>query len=182
MIKLLKKREKIILYLAMAVMLFSFIFYFIISPVMEKYENLNKEIAVASAKLRKYTALLGQKEKILKKYSDKFYSVSSPLEFRQDSLVAALSELQNLAKGANIRIIDLRPQAGAKTGTRPDKEIIIDTRTEGLMEGYLKFIYNIENSLWILRIKKFQLLTKSNSLVLEGVFTIAQVPLSSIRN
>ncbi|MCX5699843.1 MAG: type 4a pilus biogenesis protein PilO [Candidatus Omnitrophica bacterium] len=179
MIKLLKNREKIILYLTLAVILFSLIFYFIVSPVMAKYANLNKEITVASAKLRKYMALLSQKEMIQKKYSDKFYSISSLPEFKQDSLVAALSELQNLAKGADIRIIDLRPQQGVKTSSQQYKEIIIDMRTEGSMEGYLKFIYDIENSLWILRIKKFQLLAKSNSVALEGVFTIAQVLLSN---
>jgi len=177
--KLLKTREKIALYLIIGVILFNLIFNFVISPIMARYANLNKEITVASAKLRKYMALLGQKEKIQKKYSDKFNSVSSLPEFRQDSLVAALSELQNLAKSADIRIIDLRPQQGAKTGSQPYKEIIIDMRTEGSMEGYLKFIYDIENSLWILRIKKFQLLAKSNSTALEGVFTISQVLVSN---
>lgn len=179
MIKLLKKREKIILCLIIGVILFNLIFNFIISPVMAKYVNLNEEITVASVKLRKYKALLGQKEKIQKKYADKFNSVSGLPEFRQDSLVSALSELQNLAKSADIRIIDLRPQQGAKTSNQPYKEIIIDMRAEGSMEGYLKFIYDIENSLWILRIKKFQLLAKSNSAALEGVFTILQVPVSN---
>jgi Tfp pilus assembly protein PilO len=179
MIKLLKKREKIILYLAGGVILFIPIFNFIISPVMVKYANLNKEITIASAKLSKYTVLLGQKEKIQKQYSDKFNSVSSLPEFRQDSLVAALSELQDLAKSADIRIIDLRPQQGAKTGSQPYKEISIEMRAEGSMEGYLKFIYDLENSLWILRIKKFQLLNKSNSTVLDGVFVISQVLLAN---
>ncbi len=179
MIKLLRKREKVILYLAIAIILFMLIFNFIISPVMAKYANLNKEISVTSAKLRKYTALLGQKEKIQEKYSDKFNSVSGLPEFNGDSLVTALSELQHLAKRADIRIIDLRPRQGAKTGSQPYKEIIIDMRAEGSMEGYLKFIYDIENSFWILRIKKFQLLAKSNSTDLEGVFTISQVLLSN---
>lgn len=179
MIKLLKKREKIILYLVIGVVLFSFIFNFIISPVMAKYANLNKEITVTSVKLKKYMALLSQKERIQKKYADEFNSVSSLSEFKQDSLVAALSELQNLAKNADIRIIDLRPQQGVKTVSQPYKEIIIDMRVEGSMDGYFKFIYDIENSLWILRIKKFQLLSKSNSVALDGIFTIAQVSLSN---
>ncbi|MDD5465941.1 MAG: hypothetical protein PHP73_06340 [Candidatus Omnitrophica bacterium] len=179
MIRLLKKREKTILYLIIGFILFNLIFNFIISPVMTKYANLNKEITVTSVKLRKYMSLLSQKEKIQKKYSDKFNSVSGLPEFRQDSLVVVLSELQNLAKSADIRIIDLRPQQGAKTKSQPYKEIIIDMRAEGSMEGYLKFIYDIENSLWILRIKKFQLLSKSNSAALEGVFTISQIPLSN---
>jgi hypothetical protein len=100
-------------------------------------------------------------------------------EFKQDSLVAALSELQNLAKNAKIRIIDLRPQQVAKTNKKSGKEITIDMRAEGSMEGYLKFIYDIENSLWVLHIKKFQLLAKNNSSALEGVFTISQVSVSN---
>jgi hypothetical protein len=179
MIKLLQKREKIILYLTLGVILFSLIFNFIILPVMGRYTNLNKEISIASAKLRKYTYLLGQKNEIEKKYADKFKSFSVPSEMRQDSLVAALSELENLAKNADIRIIDLRPQQGVKPGRGPYKEIMIDMRAEGSMDAYLKFIYDIENSLWILRIKKFQLLTKGNSTLLEGIFTISQVSLSN---
>jgi len=179
MIKLLKKREKVIFYLTIGIILFSLIFNFVISPIITKYVNLDKEISIARVKLRKYMALVSQKEKVQKRYSDKFNLASSLPEFRQDSLVAALSELQNLAKNANIRIIDLRPQQGAKTGSQTYKEIIIDMRAEGSMEGYLKFIYNIENSLWILRIKKFQILAKSNSAALEGIFTIVQVSLSN---
>ncbi len=179
MIKLLKKREKIIFYLTIGVVLFSLIFNFVISPVMAKYANLNKEVSIARMKLNRYMFLLGEKDKIQKKYSARFNSLPNLSEFRQDSLVAALSELQNLAKSANIRIIDLRPQQGAKTGNQPYKEIIIDMRAEGSMEGYLKFIYDIENSLWILRIKKFQLLARTNSASLEGLFTISQVLLAN---
>lgn len=177
MIKLLNKREKLVFNLAVAAILFMLIFNFIISPIMARYVQLNKEIAVTRAKLSKYMVLLSQKEKIQKQYSDKFNSVPSLPELKQDYLVLVLSELQDLAKKAEISIIDLRPQQGVKSGSPLNKEIIIEMRTEGSMEGYFKFIYDIENSLWILDIKKFQLLTKGNSAVLEGVFTIAQVSL-----
>ena len=58
------------------------------------------------------------------------------------------------------------------------KEILIDLRTEGTQEGYLKFFYNIENSLALLRIKKFRLTAKTNTQTLEGSFSISQLSLS----
>ena len=169
---ILTKREKIILYITIGVIIFSIIFNFLILPVLTKIGLLNKEINLTQARLKKYTQLLSQKDYIQSKYN-KFISRVSVSGRRQDTLVDALSELENLAKEANIRIIDIRPQASRNINLY--KEIIIDLRTEGTMEGYLKFIYNIENSLLLLRIKKLQLDAKPNSPTLEGSFSISQI-------
>lgn len=167
MLRILTRREKIILSLTIAVIIFAISFNTLINPILTKNDTLNKEIELTRTKLSKYLRLLSQKDKI------QHTLISSQ---PADRLVNALSELENLAKQANIRIIDLRPQTPKSLALY--KEVPIDLRTEGTLEGYLKFIYSIENSLSLLSIRRFQLNAKPNTQTLEGSFSISQISLS----
>jgi hypothetical protein len=171
--KLISKREKTTLYLTIAVIIFAIFFNFLIAPALSKYDNLNREVKVNSAKLKKYRWLLAQKDIIQNKY--KSFSVSPKLPGAQeDNLLATLATLEEMAKNAALRIIDVRPERQNFERNRR-KEITIELKTEGPMESYLRFIYDIENSLLLLRIKEFQLTAKINTQGLEGNFTIAQI-------
>lgn len=172
MLRIFSKREKAILYTTIGVLIFALGFNFLIAPILTKNDYLNKEIALARAKLKKYRWLLSQKDHIKSKY-DRFSSLIKLDSKQQDSLTATLSELENLAKNANIRIIDLRPQTYKTLDLY--REILIDLRAEGTMEGYLNFIYNLENSLSLLRIKRFQFSAKPNVSTLEGNFSISHI-------
>ncbi len=173
MARLITKRERLILYLTIGAVTFAVIFNLFIAPVLNKNDMLNKEINVAKARLNKYGRLLGQKTYLQSKYNK--YSLSPAISGQQtDRLVGALSELENISKDANIRIIDIRPQS-SKSSPILYKELVIDLKTEGTMEGYLKFIYDTQNSLSLLRIKRFLLNSKPNTQLLEGTFSISQL-------
>lgn len=173
--KILAKREKIILSITVGVIIFSIVFNFLIAPALKKAETLNKEINIIRIKLKKYMRLLSQKDYIQQKYN-KFTAGLNLSSASKDTTVSVLSVLEALAKDANIRIIDIRPQTIKNLDLY--KEIIVDLRAEGSIEGYLKFIYNIENSLSLLRIKKFQLTAKPTTQALEGSFSISQLSLT----
>jgi hypothetical protein len=117
---------------------------------------------------------LSQKEKIKNAYK----KLSDDLSFSSgeaNSLVSALSELERIAQNANIRIIDIRPQSLAKSAGLY-KETAIDIRAEGQIKDYLKFIYSLESTFSLLRIKRFQLGAKpNNNQLLEGSFSISQI-------
>ncbi len=172
MYKILTKREKAMFIITVGVVIFSVGFHFLIAPVLTKNEELNKEINVTKTQFRKYLQVLSQKEYIQNKYS-KYSSTFEVAGHREDTLAASLSELENLAKTSNIRIIDIRPQAPKSSALY--KEALIDLRTEGTMENYLKFIYNLENSLSLLRVRRFQINAQPNSPALEGSFSISQL-------
>lgn len=70
----------------------------------------------------------------------------------------------------------MRPQSQKKTTKY--KEIMVDLRTEGEMKDYMRFIYDIENSISLLRIRKIQLNAKSNTTALEGNISISQLSAS----
>lgn len=172
--RIITKREKIILYITIGVIVFSIGFNFLFMPLLTKNDNLNKEINISRVKLTKYLRLLSQKDSLQTKYSKlaQDFKVSSRQE---GALVTTLAELENMAKNSNIRIVDIRPQAPKSADLY--KEVIIELRTEGTMESYLGFIYTLENSLLLLRIKKIQLNAKPNTPHLEGIFSISQVSL-----
>lgn len=173
--KILTKREKLILYVTIGVIIFGIGFNFLLAPVLNKCSALNREINLTRIKLKKYRLLLSQKGNIQKKYN-RFASKANLAGTNKDALVNILSELEILAKEANIRIIDIRPQSTSESSSL-HKEVSIELRAEGAIDGYLKFIYNIENSLSLLRIKKFQLSAKPNAQTLEGNFSISQFSL-----
>ena len=177
MAKVLTKREKSVFFITVAVVIFSLVFHFLIAPVINDNDILNKEINVAQSKLRKYLRLLSQKDNIEKAYNQ-FSSAFSIKDAQDDKQVEVLSELERLAKDANIRIIDIRPSLNVFSGSSAYKETLVDFRAEGNMEGFTKFIYEIENSLSLLKIRKLQLSTKSNLQGLEGSFSISQLSLS----
>jgi len=168
------KREKLILFITIAVVIFGIVFNFFIAPILKESQRLNSEINITTAKLRRYLGLISKKESIQNKY-DKFITGKNLSQESKDPFVVALSLLEDMAKDANIRIVDIRPQTSKNLDLY--KEIVVDLRTEGDIESYLKFLYSIENSLTLLKIKKFQLNSKPNSQLLEGNFSVSQISL-----
>lgn len=169
--KLFTRRENIIFNIALGVAVFSVFFVFLVVPALRKAEILNKEISLTRMKLIKYTRLLGRSGDIRNKYAPEQGLVIEG-KGRQLSI---LSVIEKLAKESNIRIIDMRPQNQKEIPPNIDFEITVDIRTEGQIEGYARFLYEIENSLFLLRVKKLQLGIKPDSQTLEGSFAIAQL-------
>jgi len=153
MIKILSKREKLIFYTTISVIIFAVVFNLFIAPIMSKNDNLNDQIRLNREKLANYLWLAKNKDAIQKKYS-KFVPVDSITGKEQGGTIDTLSELENLAVHSGIKIIDIRPQQETKSSGLY-KENLIDLRAEGSLENYMKFIYNLENSLVLLRIKRF---------------------------
>lgn len=167
---LLKKSERVILGITIFVIFFGIGFNFLLRPLLKKNESLNEEISITQAKLKKYARLLGREDYIKGEYEE-VTGDSGIFAQKEDTVVAVLTEIELLAQSANIRIVDIRPEAGLKN-PRLKRGISVDLRTEGDIEGYIRFIYSLENSFAFLRIKRFQLNAKPHTQILEGVFSI----------
>jgi len=171
MLRVLEKREQFLLYVIFGLVSLSLVFNFIAYPLWQSNQSLNREITKTRLKLIKYLEVLNRKD-----VPENNYPESSPalraLEQQQDTLVAVLAELEVLSQKANIKILDIRPQGITKAAKTQGASL--DLRLEGDIEGYLKFIYEIENSVFLLRIKKILLHAKMNSASIEGAFTIMQ--------
>ncbi|MDD5531128.1 MAG: hypothetical protein PHX21_14005 [bacterium] len=171
--KLSEKKDKTLFYIVIIILITGFS-YFII-PILNLNKNLNNEIKLNREKLNKYSRLIKQKNYIKDEYS-KYPSIFKITNEQPDVPVNTLAILEYLAKDANIKIIDMRVKniSGKSTGLGYEG-VIIDLRSEGVMEGYFSFIYNLENSPSLLKIQRFQLNAKPNSRTLEGDFSIAQL-------
>ena len=86
-----------------------------------------------------------------------------------------LQMIEELAKNSNIQITDIRPQTSRTVSGYKDN--FVELRTEGDMESYLKLLYNIENSLSLMKVEKFHLKLKPNSALLEGSLLVSQIQL-----
>lgn len=165
--KFLSKRENLLVFSTLAIFLFSLGLNTFIIPLMKKNDELNKRIKKNSLKLKKYAWLMSRKDSLEQGYLKLFNSNFSEPRLGSQNL-SALSEIKQLAKEANINIIDIRPQTGSL------KEMEIELRTEGQLPDYLRFIYTVELSMNLLSIKSFQLNALPNSALLEGIFSISQ--------
>lgn len=114
--------------------------------------------------------LLSRKDAIRKKYA-KFYSDDAGPP-GSNPLSSELAELEAIANNAGVKILDMRTQITDEESL--NKEFSVDLKLEGPVEGYVKFIYNVENSLLNLKIKTFALTIKSQDRNLEGSFSIAK--------
>lgn len=170
--RILTKKEKIILYGTLSAVIFSLAGNIVILPLLKKNADLNKKTEITRLKLIKYTRLLKHKESIQEKYNRLPGILSLPRQ-EDKPAVLGLPELESLAKAAGIRIVDIRPQSARQTGHY--REMAIDIKTEGSMQEYLKFIYDLEHSLSLLAIKKIRLSSKPDTLLLEGAFTLSRL-------
>jgi hypothetical protein len=166
---MISKREKTIFTITAAVVLASLAFSFVIAPLLRRAQTLNREIRVARFKLKRSLYLLSREPEIKGRY-DQFAQRQHLSLDGPEAQISSLTVLEDLAREAGIRIIEMRPQSA--------RAALIDLRTEGGMDGYLRFLYSIENSLTMLEIKRFQLNARSNSQLLEGSFTISQLSLT----
>jgi type II secretory pathway component PulM len=174
MIKVLSKRERLIFYATVAVIIFAVLFNLLLAPLLSKNSELSRSVNYSREKLKKYLRLISQKESILKQYKAIMPNIDLQEITQQDTLVSSLSELEAMAKNAGVRITDLRPQQ--KSLGKEAGQVLIEMRAEASLAAYLKFIYALENSLTLLKISKFQLTSKPNAAVLEGSFTITNLP------
>lgn len=177
MLKILTGREKTIFYLTSGVIVFALGFNFLLMPLFGKFSRLNREIALTRMKLVKYSWLLSQKDALLARYA---VGVSSGNTSGQDDpLLSGLSTIEGLAQQSNIRIIDIRPDMQVKSSGQ-NKEALVELRAEGDAKGFFAFIYKLENSLFLLKVKKFQLSLRPGNQALEGRFTIVVLFASEI--
>lgn len=174
--KILTKREKIILFLTLGVITFFLIFNFIFEPVIEKFSILNQEIVKTKIKLERYLRLLSEKEKIETSFGK--IASSAKIEGSEEEILATiLTEIENLSQQAGLHITDVRPQ-GVSKDRGAYKELNIELKQEGTIEGFLRFIYDLEKSPHLLRIKKLQLNSKARGGILEGNLLISKISLS----
>ncbi|MBU1125392.1 MAG: hypothetical protein KKC84_05160 [Candidatus Omnitrophica bacterium] len=170
--KVLSPREKRIFILTVGLFIFSVCFHFFLGPFLNRFERAVKKISVTRVRLKKSFQLLSRKEELETRFQEMARTQPASSAKDQDPYIATLTELENLARDSGIRIIDIRPHTVRGSN---QKEIGADIRTEGSLEGLVRFLYRVENSFSLLQVKKMQVSSKANSQLLEGNFSILKL-------
>ena len=159
-------REKKIASLAVALVLVYVVFSFCVGPSVRANAQVNKEIAVARVKLKKYLTLIGNKDLLRQRYRIVYGSDFVQNEHGNE-IVRTLSELESYAKSSQIRLLDMRPEMQGKK-----KNVRIDIKSEGSIEAYTKFLYDLEHMSTSLHVQRASLNARPHAGELEGFFVV----------
>lgn len=171
----LPKRQRFVLYFAASLVLLVVIDRLIIYPVSSRINSLNKEIDEKEAGIKRDLRILSMKDRIVNessKYSSFFYSAKS--EDEENTIL--LKEVESLANRSSVYLIDIKPAGVREAGNA--KKFLINLNCEAQMEQLVDFMYNIENSVQLLIIEKFQISPKSiESSVARCTMTVSKIAL-----
>jgi hypothetical protein len=131
-------REKTILVITGGLIVVSLLHNFVVEPFLKQDARLNAEISASRMKLKKSLVLLGHKDFLLAKYPRLSSDVMASGNAARGA-TAVLAELDGLAKGAHLTILDVRPETSGER--RKGREINVEMRAEGKVEEIFRFLY-----------------------------------------
>lgn len=165
------QREKIIFSATVLTFAGALGFQFVAVPFLNRNKALDQEIATAKTRLQRYRQLLSRKTGLEAAYKSIFSGGELPLNTEKTGK-SILAELDKLAAGSGIYVLDIRPQDQAEDTVIA--EAAVDMRAEGDLVGLMKFVNGIEGSATGMRIKRLQINVKPNTGMLEASVTVAQ--------
>jgi len=168
-------RERLVLYAACFV-LFALLFdRLILNQIIRKIGFYNSEIGKQEVLIKKNLRILEQKQKIEgeeKQYAS-FYPAQKGLS-RDEEVSALLKTIENMAKDYSLKIINLKPVDSEASGV--SGEYLITLECEAKVDDFINFVYNIEYSKDILRVKKFNIIPQSpESTLAKFIITISKI-------
>ncbi|MDD5194416.1 MAG: type 4a pilus biogenesis protein PilO [Candidatus Omnitrophica bacterium] len=154
----LSKREKLVLYVAVAIIFVTLLDRLIIGPITLRIKLLNKEIEDTQRTIETNSHILAQKDRILAE-SAKYASFLNSNKSEDEEVTALLKEIEAIANKASVYLVDMKPAPAKEEGAT--KKYIVTVTCEGQMDQIIDFIYNIESSSKLLVIEKYEISPKS---------------------
>jgi Tfp pilus assembly protein PilO len=167
----LAKRERILFYVTVAVVLTALMQKFVFQSLGNKLEALNRDILIQEKALRKSLRTYNLREKILDDY--RRYGEYLRIEGTEEEITARLlKDIEKLARKSGVYLVDIKPHPSKEASYY--KKFIIEIQTEATMEEVIKFIYYLHKSPLPLRVGKLALVSKKQSrpTILKGAMFI----------
>lgn len=170
------RREKTLAVITLLAALTAVGFNFIIKPLAGRWNSLENDIREKKFLLKKHSRMLRDKEKIKKlhaKYTKylKTKKLTSEIESAE-----ALSNIERLARSANVRITNIKPLA-PKSFDSYDK-FTFRVATESNLQQLTRFIYDLQASEQLLKVERMVLRTKERKPdVIKGILHITKLSL-----
>jgi len=169
----LSKREKSFLWLAIIAVVCIALYILVLEPTWNKWQQLNKTIDVTERKLLKNLKIMGQKE-IIDELYDKYAQSLRMKGSVEEETAVILSEIENIARQSNVIITDIKPQSVKDMDFY--KEYYVEMEAEGNIASLAKFIYELQNSKQILKVRHLRLNAKeTRGDTLKGYMVVTKI-------
>ncbi len=169
----LSKREKYIVYISITIIVAVFFDRAVLHPLANRIKKLNREILLQEKRLERSLYILSQENLVVsehKKYTQHVKQSRSDEEEKSE----LLSEIEKLARKSSVFLRDIKLDLTEKIG--PYKQYTVAIEIESKIDYLVDFIYQVENSPRLLRVKNFYLTPKKKkSSVLKAQVTITEL-------
>lgn len=150
----LSKREKLIALVVLVLALCFVVYNFILDPMLKKISSLNSDIEAQEIKLKKNIKIISQEAQVAGQY--KQYSDLMKLKTSEEQAMAKLlSEIEAVAQGINIRILDMKPQKIKTIDFY--KNFSVAFTIDGQLKDITQFLYSLQNLPHLIKVDKLQL-------------------------
>ena len=173
-IKNMTKRERYIALTTVLLIGIAIIYAVRIDPIAKEWQTLNNEMKAKSAALKRDLNMLYAKASLETNYS-KFAKYVKSDKSEEETAADLLSYLESLSRSDSCLVINIKP-IGTKDFTSY-KELLIDLSSEGSLQQFTKFLYDVENTKnMILKVRHFVLTSKAGQEgALKGSFLISKI-------
>lgn len=172
----LAKREKYLLYATVTIIVFVFFDKAIFSPVMAVLEKLNKQIITCERNLENSVLILNKEEFITSNYAERIKDLKKKSS-NEEEISAMSGEIERLARATSILIKNIKPLSSIEGDLYIKYKI--DIEGESNMPHLMDFIYQLEKSPQLYRVKKLNLVSKRrdvNTLKISLLITKIVIP------
>lgn len=156
----LAKREKILFYATIIVILAALLQRFAFHTLNSKLKTLNHDILIQGKALRKGLRAYNLRDQILNDYRK--YGDHLKIKGSDEEITARLlKEIEELARKSKSYLVDIKPQPSKKTSYY--KKFIIEIKTEATLEELIRFLYYLDKSPFSFRVEKLALVGKKDT-------------------
>lgn len=156
------RRDKLMIIFGTGFLALALIYFLAVDPALERWVNLNRQIKTKQSTLAKNFKILSEQEIVRTEYLrlSKFAKSSS---VKDEDVTASLDELEHIARENSVTIASIKPQGNREFGL--SREIILDVSLEAPIKELSRFIYSLENTNRLLRVRKLTISSSSSNVL-----------------
>lgn len=167
------KREKVILAITILVIILSAFYVFIFEPLYRQYVSLNQEISMKNVQLTENLRLLKEKN-VVKEEFKKYSHLLKARGTDEEEMASVLTEIEKIGKSTGIYLNDVKPQKIRDMDFY--RVMLVEIRFQADMQTLSKFIYELQNSPFLLKTSRLQISSeRKNSSLLDGIIQISKI-------
>ena len=169
----LSKKEKIGLSFSFAIVSLALLDRAIVSPIRSRFQRINQAIAIGEKQLGHDLRNIRQKDQIAAEF-EKYVQYVQRSGSDEEEVAKILGEIEALARQSNVYLVDMKPQTPKEVDFY--KEYAVEIEAEGDMTALVRFLYQMNTSVQLLRVEKLRLNSrKSGDPVLKSSMLITKI-------